>query len=229
MSLSDTPFDPAAAEMILQKLGVAYEMRPEDGRIVVPGSINLNSQQLHTLPDLRGVIVRKSFLCSNNFLKNLEGMPQEIGGSIYCMANSLTSLKGAPKNVFDDFHCGENLLTDLDGSPEYVEGSFFCNDNKLWTVDGSPPSVGCCFYARNNPLISLMGCPALFKEMKTDIGDYTNFDDITKEKLHHPAIVEYRNKKLAASLTFAIDAAEADKINSEPTPVIQRKVGGMKL
>lgn len=229
MLISNTPFDPAAAEKILRELGIAYEIRPEDRRIVVPGAIDLSFKELRALPDLRGVIVHGSFTCTHNLLKYLHGMPQEIGGDVYCGNNQLTSLNGAPKNVFGNFHCGSNLLTDLEGGPEYVEGSFFCNDNRLWTVDGSPVSVGCCFFARNNPLISLMGCPAIFKEMNTDIVDYANFDDIPKEHLHHALVSELRRKKIVSSLTFAVSREDAEKINSDLHPQIAKKIRSLKI
>jgi hypothetical protein len=45
------------------------------------------------------------FICSNNKLTSLEGVPKEVNGDFGCYKNNLTSLKGIPGKVNGDFYC----------------------------------------------------------------------------------------------------------------------------
>ena len=99
------------------------------------------------------------FICSNNGLTTLEGVPREVGGNFDCSQNKLTTLEGVPREVGGNFICFSNKLTSLEGAPEKVGGHFDCSQNKLTSLEGAPERVGEIFVCSYNELTSLKGAP----------------------------------------------------------------------
>jgi len=90
------------------------------------------------------------FICSRNYLTNLEGAPATVTGDFKCVRNNLTSLKGAPNTVgrsgdgilIDSiFDCSHNNLSDLEGAPSTVYGDFKCLGNPLISLEGIPKVI----------------------------------------------------------------------------------------
>ena len=103
------------------------------------------------------------FICSNNGLTTLEGVPREVGGNFDCSQNKLTSLEGAPERVGEIFVCSYNELTSLKGAPRIVR-YFICNHNKLTSLKGAPRIFGKYFDCSYNELTSLKGAPRIVGE-----------------------------------------------------------------
>lgn len=70
------PPPPAApGEKALMDLKVSYK-KLEDGRLYVPGNLNISNKDLTVLPDLTNVVVEGNFSCVKNHLTSLKGAPQ---------------------------------------------------------------------------------------------------------------------------------------------------------
>jgi hypothetical protein len=151
----------------------------EDGSVDVIGYVDISSQGLSKIP-IKFNIVRGSFYCRGNILKNLKGCPKEVRSKFDCSINNLMTLKDGPMEVAGDFDCGKNKLTTLEGMatiiggaihmrgnlieslthlPKQVKLSFSCSDNKLTSLEGAPEKVGGYFDCDENNLISLEGAP----------------------------------------------------------------------
>ena len=130
---------------------------PKD--FVVAGDLDLSRMELEKLPDLSTITVKGAFICSDNKLTDLKGIPKFIGGNFDCSRNQLTSLEGAPKSVEGYFLCGGNKLTNLKGAPKTVMNSFDCSHNEIVSLDGAPKSISSVFDCSYNKLTSLKGLP----------------------------------------------------------------------
>lgn len=164
-----------AVERALKAYNIEYKKLP-GGRIIVPGDIQLNMENLTELPDFTDVIVQ---------------------GSFECVCNKLTSLKGAPRWVGGDFLCMGNELTSLEHAPKHVGGDFECNDNDLYSLEGAPKAVGGTFNTHGAPLTDLEHAPKKFQKMVTCLGTFTSWDEVpqklkmsdkTREMLHAEAL-----------------------------------------
>ncbi|MEZ0262688.1 MAG: hypothetical protein ACAH80_16910 [Alphaproteobacteria bacterium] len=166
-----------AVERALKRYEIEYKKLP-GGRIIVPGDIQLNMENLKELPDFTDVIVM---------------------GNFECMCNQLTSLKGAPKWVGGDFMCMGNPLTSLEHAPRHVGGDFECNSDDLYSLEGAPKAVGGKFSTHACPLPNLEHAPVKFKALVTALGTFTSWDDVpqklkmsdeTKARLHEEALLD---------------------------------------
>jgi hypothetical protein len=69
------PPPPVAGEQTLIDMKVSYK-KLEDGRLYVPGNLNISNKDLTVLPDLSNVVVEGNFSCVKNHLTSLKGAPQ---------------------------------------------------------------------------------------------------------------------------------------------------------
>lgn len=146
------------AEGFLRSLGVKFSKTGEG--ISVNGNLDLSSMGLRRLPDLSGVRVSGAFLCQDNMLESLAGLPRHIGGDLNVENNLLQSLEGCPEHVGGVFCCSRNLLTSLKGGPKSLRGNYICSANRLESLEGAPEKVPFTFYCEDNPaLTSLKGGP----------------------------------------------------------------------
>ena len=123
----------------------------DDFSIDVNGNVNLELKDLTELPDhIQFGVVRGNFVCTDNNLASLRGVPRVVGQGFYCDINKLTSLEGAPEKVGEKFDCNYNQLSSLEGGPKEVGESFYCTRNKLTSLIGAPKKVGGDFYCSNN-------------------------------------------------------------------------------
>ena len=60
---------------------------------IIFGDIDLSGQGLTELPQMSNVIMYGSFLCQNNNLKSLKGMPRQVSGRVDCSNNKIKSLR----------------------------------------------------------------------------------------------------------------------------------------
>ena len=144
------------AEQALKSWGIKYKKQP-DGSILILGNLDLSNKGLTKLPDLSSVTV---------------------GGNFYCHDNQLTSLEGAPATVGGDFSCSDNQLTSLEHAPQSVTGSFSCHNNQLTSLEHAPQSVSGGFYCSSNQLTSLEHAPQIFMKLKSDFGEYSNWEQV---------------------------------------------------
>ena len=105
--------------------GQKYDLFNLPENFVIWGDVWINDRGLSKLPDLSKVIVRGSFICSDNKLTSLEGAPREVRNTFRCDYNRLTSLKGAPKKVGGVFRGQLNPLDSFEGAPVMCTGSRF--------------------------------------------------------------------------------------------------------
>lgn len=68
------PPPPSASEQTLIDLKVNYK-KLDDGRLYVPGNLNISNKDLTVLPDLSNVVVEGNFSCVKNHLTSLQGAP----------------------------------------------------------------------------------------------------------------------------------------------------------
>jgi Leucine-rich repeat (LRR) protein len=93
---------------------------------------------------------RLNYICSNNNLRSLKGVPKEIMGTFICSNNKLTSLEGGPEKVDYSYQCHNNKLTSLKGAPESIEYHFDCSNNNLTSLREGPKYVGGNYYCHGN-------------------------------------------------------------------------------
>lgn len=141
-------------EKTLRAIECPYEIQP-DGTIVVPGDLNLSGLKLTELPDLTDVVVKGSFWCMGNKLKDLTGAPRVVEGDVMCGTNRLTSLEGAPQEVGGAFNCMGNRLTSLKGAPRNPGGAFDCSYNKLTSLEFGPLTAMENYDCSHNQITSL--------------------------------------------------------------------------
>jgi hypothetical protein len=150
----------------------------EDGTYDVEGSVQLSNKNFQKLP-LRFNIVTKDFLCDQNQLTSLEGVPKEVGENFWCSENRLTSLEGGPikvggyyachtnrlktldgiaKEIGMGLNCSVNDLTSLKGCPKKIR-VLLCQYNKLTSLENGPEKIDINLNIQANGLTSLKGCP----------------------------------------------------------------------
>ena len=123
----------------------------KDFTIDVNGNVNLFKKNLTEFPDyIQFGVVRGNFVCTDNNLTSLRGVPRVVSRGFYCDINKLTSLEGAPEKVGEKFDCNYTQLSSLEGVPKEVGVSFYCTRNKLTSLKGAPEEVGGDFYCSNN-------------------------------------------------------------------------------
>jgi hypothetical protein len=103
----------------------------------------------------------------------------EVPGSLNLSYKGLTELPDLSSVVVrGSFFCEHNQLTTLRGAPKEVGGSFFCYVNRLTTLEGAPRAVGGDFECTNNNLFLLEHAPERFKKLKSDFGDFDNWNKV---------------------------------------------------
>jgi len=78
-----------------------------------------------------GITLSGDFLINNNELTSLEGMPDNVIGTVNCSYNKLTDLKGCSLSIGKSFICKHNLIDNLLYTPKYIRGDFDLSDNKI--------------------------------------------------------------------------------------------------
>lgn len=89
-----------------------------------------------------GITIPGDFLCQNNRLDSLEGMPENVIGTIDCEGNILTDLKGCSLSVGRSFICKNNRITSLEFTPHYIRGDFDASDNKITNLLNIEETLG---------------------------------------------------------------------------------------
>jgi hypothetical protein len=161
----------------LQELGIEYQIT-DQGKIWVPGNIDLHARDLTELPDLSTISIGGTFDCSVNNLASLKGAPYDVGLHFHCYMNKLSTLEGGPGWVGGEFMCSDNRIVSLKDAPVYVGLNFYCDNNRLQSLAGAPHKVANIFNCKNNPLKILEGGPVRFKTLSTDFGDFASGDPI---------------------------------------------------
>jgi hypothetical protein len=114
-----TPHE-SGAEQFLNERKVKYE-KHADGRLVVPGNLNVSGLGLKHLPDLSSVTVEGCFDCSKNKLADLKGSPAAVGRQYICTYNDLKDLSGITRTIGEDVICS-NQSTSMNVTKLYSEG-----------------------------------------------------------------------------------------------------------
>lgn len=102
-----------------------------------------------------GITVPGNFICDDNLLTSLEGMPENVIGTIDCSNNALTDLNHCSLSVGGGFICRHNQITTLEFTPKYIRGDFDCSDNKIIHLKDIETSLGTLkgkMILSNNPI-----------------------------------------------------------------------------
>jgi hypothetical protein len=78
-----------------------------------------------------GITLSGDFLINNNEFTSLEGMPDNVIGTVNCSYNKLKNLKGCSLSIGKSFICKHNLIDTLLYTPKYIRGDFDISDNQL--------------------------------------------------------------------------------------------------
>lgn len=97
-------------------------------------------------------------------LESLDGLPQEVNGSIYINRCPITSLKGAPLRIDGDFSVVRCGLKSLRYGPREVSGLLDIRRNELTSLKGCPEGVD-YVDATNNLIRNLIGVPESVDEL----------------------------------------------------------------
>ena len=76
--------------------GKEYDLDKLPAGFVIEGDLDLSGMKLKKLPDLSEVIVKGDFICSDNELESLRGLPKEIGGNFDFSRNNIQEIKWLP-------------------------------------------------------------------------------------------------------------------------------------
>jgi hypothetical protein len=163
-------------ENICNKYNIKNYTINTDGSIDVNGNVDLrgsgywdyfksdrgrpNKWTLDKIP-LKFRRVTGDFDLKFNALKDLEGCPTEIGGSLYLYYNKLESLEGCPTKV-NRLLIDNNNLKSLRGCPQTIDGDFNCSDNHITSLEFGPKFVGGYYGISHNPLSDPTGFPDEF-------------------------------------------------------------------
>lgn len=108
---------PQDAEAALTQLDVPY-LKRADGKIIVPGDINLKDLGLYRLPDFTAIAAKGGIDVSGNKIVTLEGLPREPLKFLIARSTLISAFNGAPTqatNVFD--YRNNPYLISTDGAP----------------------------------------------------------------------------------------------------------------
>jgi len=145
--------------------------------VVVMGDVDFNDREM--LPDLTGVIVNGGYYIFNVPMKNMYGTPKYVGGNFFCADNGLETLEGATPDIGGGFSCKDNNLKDLRHGPKNVGADYIVENNKLENVEGAPENLRGIFNIAGNPGIrDFEHAPKTFRELRSDHGVFTNWEDV---------------------------------------------------
>jgi hypothetical protein len=165
-------------------------VRQDDGRLLVPGNLDIARRNLRELPDLSCVIVCGNFYCQDNLLTSLKGAPAEVRGGFWCNGNQLETLEYSPKGVTGQYICHDNKLTSLKHAPEEILGDFSCAGNRLTSFEGAPKK---------------------FNKLMTGFGVFSSWEEVppefrtsreTKAAMAQDAVVLKGNMRVSRPLTL---------------------------
>jgi hypothetical protein len=88
----------------------------------IGGGVYLVNNRIKSLKGLDNSMIGTYINVSRNQLKDLEGCPDKINGTLKVNDNELTSLKGGPFEISGSFYCNNNDLKTLYGAPRKVKG-----------------------------------------------------------------------------------------------------------
>lgn len=132
---------------------------------VIKGSFCCDGNKLKEL-DFCPHTVSNSFYCENNFIQSLKGCPQHVGSGFYCDNNQITSLEYAPSQIEGNFDCSMNPLNTLKDCPLIVKATFRCKDTQLESMQYIPEFVQGQFNAQENPLLGNLQQKYKFEDFK---------------------------------------------------------------
>jgi hypothetical protein len=113
----------------LKKLGINHYSINQDLSVDVAEGVCIWSD-IKKFP-IQFNVVLGYFVCSNNELSTLEGVPKIVHGDFDCSSNNLGSLKYAPELVKGNFNCSNNRLRHLDFAKTYITDSLICKENPI--------------------------------------------------------------------------------------------------
>ena len=174
-SSQSQPVAPGSPENNLRLNGIPYRSRA--GEVIVMGDVDFNDHAM--LPDLTNVIVNGGYYIFNVPTKNMYGTPKYVGGNFFCGNNGLETLEGATPEIAGGFSCKDNDLKNLRHGPKNVGTDYIVENNKLETAEGAPENLSGIFNIAGNPGIrDFEHVPKTFRELRSDHGVFTSWDDV---------------------------------------------------
>lgn len=111
-------------------------------------TINLAHQKLQgSLVQARdkfkwGITVPGDFLCNDNQLTTLDGIPDNVIGICDVSNNQLKNLKNCPLSTGRSFMAKHNRINTLEFTPHYIRGDFDVSDNLIQHLEGIEETLG---------------------------------------------------------------------------------------
>ena len=139
----------------VEEINKVLEIFPEG--YVLDCDVDLSHKGLNELPDFSKFNIVGDFICSNNELVTLDGVPREVGGNFDCAGNLIFALRGAPIKVGGNFNCSDNMIFSLKGVTTEVNGNFDCSHNFIHEVEENLFEVGGKFVRVENE-VTLQHC-----------------------------------------------------------------------
>lgn len=124
---------------------------------IIFGDIDLSGQNLTKLPDMSNVTLYGDFLCNNNPLKSLKGIPKLVNGKVNCACCNINSLRHMPKYIGDGFDCSHNNISSLKHICQDISGDINFAYNQLTDLSWCISECQGCFNVSYNRLVSLAG------------------------------------------------------------------------
>ena len=125
---------------------------------IIFGDIDLSDQGLVELPQMSNAIMYGSFLCQNNNLKSLKGIPRQVNGCVDCSNNNIKSLRHMPKHIGDGFNFSHNEVDSLHYLSEDIQGDIDASYNNLVDLSYCVSECHGRFNCSYKKLVSLNGC-----------------------------------------------------------------------
>jgi len=122
-------------------------------------NISAPGNSLESIEALGGRSISGNLFLHENFLKNLNGCPEEIGKSLDISSCNLDSLENCAKRVNGNFDCSDNNLKELAGGPEFVGGYYDCGNNSITSLEGISSNKMKWIDASNNQIYSVIDLP----------------------------------------------------------------------
>lgn len=159
----------------LDAMKVSNYIINDDLTVDVKGDVKLIDKFLTYLP-IQFNEVLGDFVCSQNKLITLKGMPKTIKGSFVANNNQLTSLAYFPKHIEEDINLGSNQLTSLEGLPKKCYANLDVRSNHLTSLKGCSEQVKSGFICSFNQLSSLEFGPKKVASYFCHSNQLTNLD-----------------------------------------------------
>jgi hypothetical protein len=121
-------------EEFLEKSSIFNYKINDDLSVDVIQNVNIIWENIKLIP-IKFKSIQGKVILSGNKLQSLEGLPEEIFGTLDISNNQLRTLKGCPRIIHGDFDVSDCFLKSLEFGPEKVFGDYIAERNELINIE----------------------------------------------------------------------------------------------